>query len=91
MTGTDTLDIQGYVAPGFEPVRDAFAANFATGGEVGASFAIFKDGNYLVDIWGGHADAACSRPWQRDTLPNVWSTTKARSRLTAGNRENGLN
>jgi CubicO group peptidase (beta-lactamase class C family) len=73
---TDTVNTQGTVAPGFENVRDAFAANFETGGEVGASFAVYKDGKYLVDIWGGHKDAAKSQDWNRDTLPNVWSTTK---------------
>lgn len=77
MGDATTIDIQGTVTPGFEPVRDAFAANFADAGDVGASFAIWKDGEYLVDIWGGYADAAKTRPWQRDTLPNVWSTTKA--------------
>jgi len=73
----ETQNIQGTVAPGFEGVRDAFAANFETAGEVGASFAIYKDGDYLVDLWGGHKDAAKSQDWTRDTLPNVWSTTKA--------------
>jgi CubicO group peptidase (beta-lactamase class C family) len=76
MDDTAMIDVQGAVAPGFEKVRDAFAANFAEAGEIGASFAIWKDGQYLVDIWGGWADAARSNPWQRGTLPNVWSTTK---------------
>ncbi|MBV1885924.1 MAG: beta-lactamase family protein [Parvibaculaceae bacterium] len=69
--------IGGQVAPGFEGVRDVFAAHFDSGEEVGASFAIYKDGKYLVDLWGGHADKAKSEEWTRDTLPNVWSTTKA--------------
>lgn len=77
MSDATTLDIKGTVAPGFEGVRDAFASNFINAGEIGASFAIWKDGAYLVDIWGGHADGAKSKDWQRDTLPNVWSTTKA--------------
>jgi CubicO group peptidase (beta-lactamase class C family) len=77
MSDAATLDIKGDIAPGFEGVRDAFANNFASAGDVGASFAIWKDGKYLVDIWGGHADAAKTKEWQRDTLPNVWSTTKA--------------
>ncbi|NIJ41846.1 CubicO group peptidase (beta-lactamase class C family) [Parvibaculum indicum] len=77
MSDSNTVDIQGNVAPGFEAVRDAFAANFTERGDVGASFAIWKDGDYLVDLWGGHSDAARTKPWQRDTLPNVWSTTKA--------------
>ena len=77
MADSAMVDIEGEVAPGFEAVRDTFASNFTKGGDVGASFAIWKDGEYLVDLWGGHADAARSKAWQRDTLPNVWSTTKA--------------
>ncbi len=73
---TTATEVHGHVAPGFEGVRDAFAANFENGGDIGASFAIFKDGEYLVDIWGGHADGARTKAWARDTLPNVWSTTK---------------
>mgnify|MGYP000060338754 CR=1 FL=1 len=69
--------INGHVAPGFEGVRDVFAAQFESGKEVGASFAIYKDGDYLVDLWAGHADKAKTKAWTRDTLPNVWSTTKA--------------
>ena len=72
-----SIKIHGTIAPGFEGVRDAFAANFASAGELGASFAIFKDGDYLVDVWAGHKDARKSENWERDTLPNVWSTTKA--------------
>lgn len=72
-----TIDIHGKIAAGFEGVRDAFAANFETAGEIGASFAIWKEGDYLVDIWAGHKDAARTQNWNRDTLPNVWSTTKA--------------
>lgn len=77
MSGARVLEIKGSVVQGFEGVRDAFAANFEKGGEIGASFAIWKDGEYLVDLWGGHADSALSKPWERDTLANVWSTTKA--------------
>lgn len=45
-------------------------------GEIGASVCVFLDGRKVVDLWGGHADAARTRPWERDTLVNVWSTTK---------------
>ena len=71
--------IQGFVAPGFEPVREAFAANFAfpeVYREVGASLAVYRRGECVVDLWGGHADRAQARPWERDTLVNLWSTTK---------------
>jgi CubicO group peptidase (beta-lactamase class C family) len=75
--------IEGFCAPGFEAVRDAFAANFAAGREVGASFAATRDGVAVVDLWGGFADAARTRPWQRDTVVNVFSTTKAMTALCA--------
>lgn len=68
--------IEGFVAPGFERVRDAFAANFAAGREVGASYAVVHDGQTVVDLWGGFRDRARTRPWTPDTLVNVYSTTK---------------
>ena len=43
---------------------------------VGAALAVYRDGACMVDLWGGYADASRSRPWQRDTLVNVWSATK---------------
>src|SRR5260221_11320738 len=71
--------IEGFAAPGFDAARDAFAENFAREGdyrEVGASFAAFHRGRCVVDLWGGIADPARNRPWTRDTLANVWSSTK---------------
>lgn len=68
-------DIYGEVAPGYEPLRDAFAANFAERSEFGASIALVKDGDLVVSLWGGRADEA-GRPWERNTLVNIWSTTK---------------
>jgi CubicO group peptidase (beta-lactamase class C family) len=66
----------GEADPGFEAVAEAFANNFRHEGEIGASFCVFKGGQKVVDLWGGHADGARTRPWERDTLVNVWSTTK---------------
>ena len=73
--------ISGFVAPGFERVREAFAANFEAGREVGASFAVVRDGAPVVDLWGGFRDRARTRPWTQDTLVNVWSTTKGLASL----------
>jgi CubicO group peptidase (beta-lactamase class C family) len=78
---TVALEIHGSVAPGFERVRDAFAANFEKGKEVGASFAATLDGEPVVDLWAGEADEARSQPWRRDTIVNVFSTTKAMAAL----------
>ena len=60
------MTVQGDVARGFEPVRDAFAANFERAGdyaEVGAALCVYRRGEMVVDLWGGHADAARSKPW----------------------------
>ncbi len=75
--------VHGDCAPRFASVREAFAASFAAGREVGASFAATLDGEMVVDLWGGFADAAHTRPWGRDTIVNVWSTTKAMTTLCA--------
>lgn len=76
MSLIDTFPITGHCAAGFEAVHEAFAANFHKQGEVGAAFHVLLDGEPVVDLWGGAADAAGTRPWQPDTLVNVWSTTK---------------
>ena len=78
-----SAEIHGTCAPRFSGVRDAFAANFAAGREVGASFAATLHGEPVVDLWAGHADAARTRPWERDTIVNVFSTTKAMTALCA--------
>jgi CubicO group peptidase (beta-lactamase class C family) len=64
-------------------VKRAFARNFEDGLEIGASFAATVDGELVVDLWAGHADQACRRPWERDTIVNVYSTTKAMTALCA--------
>jgi CubicO group peptidase (beta-lactamase class C family) len=69
-------EIDGEVAPGFEPVRDAFAANFERHGDVGAAFSLYRDGRKLVDLWGGSADNRTGKPWVEDTTELVFSTTK---------------
>src|SRR5262245_17237434 len=75
--------IDGQCDPRFAAVRDTFAAAFEAGREVGASFAATAEGRTVVDLWGGYADAARTRPWQRDTIVNVFSTTKAMTALCA--------
>ena len=61
----------------FQGVRAAFAENFREHGEVGATVAATVGGKLVVDLWAGHADAARTRPWTRDTIVNIASSTKA--------------
>jgi CubicO group peptidase (beta-lactamase class C family) len=69
--------VHGFVASGFEPVVEAFARNFVDHGELGAAFAAACDGELVVDLWGGVADPASGRAWERDTLQLLFSGTKA--------------
>jgi CubicO group peptidase (beta-lactamase class C family) len=66
----------GVAAPGFEPVLDAFRANFTDRAELGAAVCVLHRGQVVVDAWGGWADESRTRPWQRGTLVHVYSTTK---------------
>lgn len=68
-------EIHGTCKPGFEGVQAAFAANFDQGLELGASACVTLHGETVVDIWAGDADEH-GRPWEQDTIVNVWSTTK---------------
>jgi CubicO group peptidase (beta-lactamase class C family) len=75
-TSRPAASIEGFTAPGFEPVREAFARNFAEHGEVGAAVCVYRRGIPVVDLWGGLADPVTRRPWQRDARAVVFSTTK---------------
>ena len=74
--------VHGQVEDGWEPVRDAFVANFANRGEVGASVCISHDGRTVVDLWGGDIDRD-GTPWEQDTLVTVFSSTKGGVALAA--------
>jgi CubicO group peptidase (beta-lactamase class C family) len=69
-------DVHGTCDSSFEGVREALANSLDAGTDVGASVAVLVEGQPVVDIWGGFADEGRSRPWGRDTITNVWSTTK---------------
>ncbi|MFC9882400.1 serine hydrolase domain-containing protein [Streptomyces libani] len=76
------VDVQGTVEDGFEPVRDAFVANFARRGERGAAVAVYRHGRKVVDLWGGTRDgdagrhAADAAPWEAGTAQVIRSATK---------------
>lgn len=79
----DAVEIQGTCDPRFAGVRDTFAAAFERGDELGASVCLTVEGETVVDLWGGWADAERTRRWERDTLVNVYSTTKGMTALCA--------
>lgn len=70
------MDVNGVVAEGFEPVREAFVGNFETLGERGAAVAVYRHGRKVVDLWGGTRDVDGTAPWERGTAQIVRSATK---------------
>ena len=71
------VEITGLCPPRFHAVREAFAANFADGGELGARFSLAQNGEIVVDLMGGHADRARSRAFDATTLCSIFSVSKA--------------
>jgi len=80
---TGTVEIQGFCHQSFSDVKNVFAKHFEAGSEVGASFAVTINGEYVVDIWGGYSDAARTKAWEKNTVTNVYSTTKVMAALCA--------
>jgi CubicO group peptidase (beta-lactamase class C family) len=88
---TETIDealpsggrLQGHCAPAFQPVLDEFRTNFAERGEVGASVCVAHQGATVVDLWGGIAEPATGKPWDRDTIGIIFSGTKGVAALAA--------
>jgi len=78
----ETSGTSGTCTDRFAPVRAALAASLDDK-DVGASVAVYLDGEPVVDLWGGHLDEARTVPWERDTLTNTWSTTKTMTALCA--------
>ena len=75
-------DVRGFVRGDMAGGRAAFEKNFTDGAEVGACFCATVDGETVADLVGGYADAARTRVWERDTIVNVYSTTKTMAART---------
>jgi CubicO group peptidase (beta-lactamase class C family) len=77
------MSIDGWVAPGFENVREAFTKNIESGADLGAAFTAYHHGQPIVDLWGGVADEATGRAWDEHTMVIVYSTTKGATAICA--------
>ena len=78
-----TAEMHGMCTDRFAAVRDTLQRSLDEGRDVGASVAVFLDGEPIVDLWGGSADPERSVPWGPDTITNVFSTTKTMTALCA--------
>ncbi len=76
-------DIKGSWEPAFDSVAASLSSSLDAGTDVGASVAVFLHGEPVVDVWGGFTDESRTAPWERDTITNVWSTTKTMTFLVA--------
>jgi CubicO group peptidase (beta-lactamase class C family) len=77
------VELQGHCDARWKRVREVFEASFESGAELGAGLSIVVEGRNVVELWGGFADKDRTRPWRRDTLVNVYSTTKGITALCA--------
>jgi len=75
--------IDGYCDEKFSALREEFEKNFEEHNDIGASFALTIEGEYVVDIWGGNRDGAKTLPWEENTIVCVFSTTKTMTALCA--------
>ncbi|TCT06103.1 serine hydrolase domain-containing protein [Aquabacter spiritensis] len=77
----DTIRIEGTCSPEFAGVRAAFEQNFRRRGELGAAVCVYKDGEPVVDLWGGYKDAEKTDPWRPDTIVIMNSVAKSMSAI----------
>lgn len=75
------VEISGYARADYGAVKDAFAAHFEAGQELGARVTLVEAGETVVDLWAGFADRARTRAFDERTLTPVFSTTKALAAL----------
>ncbi|KAJ5381684.1 uncharacterized protein N7496_004112 [Penicillium cataractarum] len=75
--------VHGHCEPAFNKVRDLLEQNILSEEELGASLCVNIDGQDVVNLWGGYADRARSKPWKEDTISIVWSTSKCITNLAA--------
>jgi CubicO group peptidase (beta-lactamase class C family) len=78
-----TSAVHGHADARFDKVAEALGEELAGGAELGAAIAVDIDGESVLDVWGGYADAAKTVPWGKDTIVNVWSSTKTVTSLAA--------
>lgn len=75
--------VEGSVEPGLEPVRDAFAENFAKHGEVGAACCVYREGRKVVDLWGGFREPGGEEQYTADTRQLLFSSGKGITAIAA--------
>lgn len=73
--------VQGTCPSKFDGVKKLFEDQIASGEELGASIVVSVNGEEVLDIWGGYVDIDRTKAWEKDTITNVWSSSKTVSAL----------
>ena len=76
------MKVKGQCNEQFGRVKELFQELHTSGKEKGSSYAVYKDGEAIIDIWSGFSDADETKPWERNNLATVWSTTKGVAAIT---------
>lgn len=75
--------LKGVCPERFGHVRATLQYSLDSGDDIGASVAVFIDGEPVVDLWGGYFDDKFDRPWDRDTIITTHSITKTMTGMAA--------
>ena len=76
-------EIHGKADDRFGQLAELLSASIDNGDDIGASISVTIEGETVVDLWGGWSDEAKTKPWEENTITNVWSTTKTMTSLSA--------
>jgi len=77
------MSVEGFVAEGFDELRQVFQGLVDDGRETGAGLSVWRDGHEVVRLSGGWADEGHGRPWRSDTLVQPYSLSKPFAALAA--------
>ena len=76
------IEVEGRCHTDFSLMEETFRENFAGRGEIGAAVCVYKDGEKVVDLWGGHRDESRTQPWTEDTITLMSSIAKSIAALS---------
>ena len=82
VAAVDHVIVEGHVSPGFEQMREVFAANFGQRNELGGACCVYFRGEKVVDLWGGIRNKLTGEPWEQDTMVVIHSATKGLAAMT---------
>ena len=77
------MEVHGECDPKFNKVKETFQKLYKEDREIGSCFAVYQDGRPIVDLWGGYQDKDRTKPWEKETIVTVYSTTKGVAALCA--------